>query len=317
MLLLSPTDPRVKDETPTTVALFGRGLIGEAVERAMNSRLPRKREHWPFSWGSPAQQDEQLAQIGERLALLGGGDGHSQTRPRLAVLWSAGRGGFCASEAEVQPEFTSFRRVVDWACDLAAHNVMNDMSFHMLSSAGGLFEGQTGVGMDTEPVPRRPYGRLKLSQERYLELFSGVLSVQIYRPSSVYGRAGAGARMGLIASLIKNTLERRTTRIIGNMSTLRDYVFNDDIGRFIARNLDNPKPEPGCSTSMLASGIPTSIHSIVKLVESATRNRAYLHFLDATLNSLNNSYLPSALPQNFHPTDLETSIRGMVRDFRA
>ena len=44
-----------------------------------------------------------------------------------------------------------------------------DADFFLMSSIGGLFEGQALINSESNPKPLRPYGKLKLSQEGYLQ----------------------------------------------------------------------------------------------------------------------------------------------------
>src|ERR1041385_672024 len=79
-------------------------------------------------------------------------------------------------------------------------------AFHLLSSAGGLYNGQRNVGRDSVPFATNPYGRAKLEQERQLHLALAHTQRMIYRPASVYGFAGPGTRLGLVAALIHNSI---------------------------------------------------------------------------------------------------------------
>ena len=50
--------------------------------------------------------------------------------------------------------------------------------FFLVSSAGGLFEGQRNVGDRSQPSPMRPYGFLKLRQEKLLQDAPPALSLE-------------------------------------------------------------------------------------------------------------------------------------------
>ena len=71
----------------------------------------------------------------------------------------------------------------------------------MISSAGGLFEGQTFCDARSAPTPQRPYGEGKLNQEQLAWGRKGDAKIHIFRPSSVYGVSPSG-RIGLVTALI-------------------------------------------------------------------------------------------------------------------
>jgi nucleoside-diphosphate-sugar epimerase len=176
----------------------------------------------------------------------------------------------------------------------------------MMSSAGGLFEGQRLVDRNSEPRPVRPYGRAKLSQEQRAPCLPAGISCSIYRPSSVYGHNRRGGRSGLIAALIDGAKTHQTSHIFGNINTLRDYVMAGDIGAFVAARVSG-NHEPG--EFLLASGKPATIGEVIHIVERATARRLYVRFEHLASNADHMSFIPAALPEKWIPTDLETGIR--------
>src|SRR5262249_7810010 len=137
--------------------------------------------------------------------------------------------------------------------------------FHLLSSAGGLFEGQRFVDTSAKPAPRRPYGEAKLAQEERTAKLRPEVATSIYRPSSVYGFSGAGGRAGLVNTLIENTRKHCPSHIFGDSDTVRDYVLASDIGNFIAGRMSLPIERS--RTFLLASGKPSSTQEILKISE--------------------------------------------------
>jgi UDP-glucose 4-epimerase len=181
------------------------------------------------------------------------------------------------------------------------------LSFHLLSSAGGLFEGQRQVTGSSNPSPRRPYGAAKLEQEACLLRFHPDTSTHVYRPSSVYGFSGAGVRLGLVNVLIQNALRHQVSRIYGNPHTMRDYVLASDIGRFISDRIIGQSGASG--TFLLASGKPSSTFEILHRIQDVTRRKIYLRFEPETDNSSHNTYCARSLPEGWHPTDIDAGIR--------
>jgi UDP-glucose 4-epimerase len=288
--------------------LFGLGVIGNEVRRALLRQPPVAEAAHAFSWQPPAQPaegDAIAAEVAARCRRLA-----DSGRPvRINVVWSAGRGGFDLTAAAFADELASFRRVTDLAAALARRADAR-VAFHMLSSAGGLFEGQTGVAADSAPAPRRLYGSLKLAQEEHLASHPGEFERHVYRPSTVYGFAGFEKRMGLIVRLIWDKIGNRVTEIFGSLQTTRDYLLVSDAARFIAaRMADAPAGRRDCRTWILASGKPTTINEVIRVIDRVVPGRSYLLLRPTKANCDHNSFRPAALPPGLTPTDLETGIR--------
>lgn len=288
--------------------LFGLGVIGNEVRRALLRQQPLAEAAHAFSWLPPAQAVEADA-IDAEVAARWGRLTDSGRPVRINVVWSAGRGGFDLTTAGFAEELASFRRVTDLAAALARRADAR-VAFHMLSSAGGLFEGQTGVAPDTAPAPRRLYGQLKLAQEEYLAAHAGEFERHVYRPSTVYGFAGYEKRMGLVVRLIWDKIGNRVTEIFGSLQTTRDYLLVSDAARFIAtRMADVPDGRRNCRTWTLASGKPTSINEVIRVIDRVVPGRSYLLLRPTKANCEHNSFRPAAVPPGLAPTDLETGIR--------
>lgn len=179
-------------------------------------------------------------------------------------------------------------------------------AFHLVSSAGGLFEGQVAVGRDAAPRPLRPYGEGKLRQEQLVSAEDRLGRRRIYRPSSVFGYAPR-ARRGLIAALIAAAVQSRTARIMGSMTTQRDYVFARDVGRHISAAILSPGDAP-IRTSVLAQGRPTAIFEVIRLIEAQISTPVLLRLDPHPENGRDNTFLQSVLPKGFRPTRLPEGI---------
>lgn len=308
MLLLHGTrqPPTEGEPAPPLVALFGVGLLGSALGDALLRRRYRQ-QLLPLAWEDDALQRRQLAAIGERIeAALG-----EATPGAFATVWAAGRAGFGSTAAESGGELASFRRVLALAGSLAERHPRVAVSFHMLSSVGGLFEGQRLIGRATTPAARRPYGDLKLRQEEQLLANGAPLARHVYRLTSVFGAAPPGGRRGLVATLLHNGVRHRVTRIVGRLSTLRDFTWAADVARYVVWELlDRPAP-PRRAVHTLASGKPSSIHELLRLVEATIGRRLYVRFDPALDNSLDVTVSPSLLPAHWRSTDLGTAVRRL------
>jgi UDP-glucose 4-epimerase len=302
MILLDPGSAR----SGPVVAVFGVGLVGSSlVDRFQSIRGARPRR-LALDWEDPSARESQLAEIETRLRLACG-------RPaprRLAIVWSAGRAGFAARGDETASELSSFRAVLALA-GRCAFSVPGTRFVHF-SSAGGLFEGQRSVDATSAPRPRRPYGELKETEERLL-LQSGIPAT-IVRLSTVYGRARAGQRAGLVSTLLWNGMRREVSSIFGSPDTLRDFVWADDVAEFVSRLVFEEGDPPPARTLLLASGRPSSIFEIQKIIEDLLGYKIYIGYSLRASNRDDITFARSALPSGWVPTDLRTSIGAVYRE---
>jgi UDP-glucose 4-epimerase len=309
MILIGWSDGAKRNRSRHTIALFGYGLVGKGIAKALRPGRDKRIVELPFDWLDGTARVRQAEQISK--SILQDGSGHAAHR--VSVVWSAGAGSFTARMEELLIEEAAFADGIAICKDVAAQLPEREVSFHFMSSAGGLFEGQRNVGLESTVKPLRPYAHSKLDQERMLSTLSENITKSIYRLSTVYGYFPR-ARTGLISALVRNGLAYRTTRIFGDLSTLRDYVHTDDIGKFVASRILCKKAIPG--TFLLASGKPSSMTEIIAVTSDILQRPLYLQFDPRPSNSMNNSYLPSALPEGWSTMTLATGIRDVARNLR-
>ncbi|MCF6262301.1 MAG: NAD-dependent epimerase/dehydratase family protein [Xanthomonadales bacterium] len=293
------------------IVLFGAGLIGTAVGDAINTLIKGSWSYYPFAWSDIKARRKDSEYINKSLLRILTSINSGETD--IAFIWCAGRAGFGADEDDIQKEFSSFKQVLEIINKTHKLNMTRHTSVHLLSSAGGLFENFKLVDHNSVPQPRRDYGRLKLKQEELLLQMNASIGKFIYRPSSVFGYIGPGQRMGLIPTLLKNGLTNKVSTIYGNLSTLRDYVSNKDIGMFISQCVLGIMRQKRVNYFLLASGKPSSIYEIKHCVERTINKKIYLNFYstaetenisDITISSL-------ALPANWKSADLNTEIHAV------
>jgi UDP-glucose 4-epimerase len=291
------------------IPVFGVGFIGAALIDELKLRATFDQESWPLSWADAQLQCEQLGALEERLVQLlvtAGADS------RLELVWSAGRAGFEATDADTQPELASFAAVLDMVARLERRRAPVRIGFSLTSSAGGLFEGQNHVGPDSTPAPRRPYGVLKLRQEQLLADCPVTMVKRVYRLTSVYGHVRRAQRRGLVATLLLNGLRQRVSSIIGRMSTLRDFTWVEDIARFIGRDV---MADSGADASaILASGRPSSIYEIQRIIETVIGRAIYVSYAQAATNREDTTFARHALPAGWRSSDLRTNISRMYHE---
>ena len=287
-----------------SVMLLGSGVIGSAIEEALHRQGMVRARPLRIQW----QSHERMNTLKQWMEALPEEAGSNNT-----IVWAAGRAGFSADLTACDEELSAFVDTVHSIKHLMARRGRRSVSLHLVSSAGGLYEGVTRVSSETPLTPRRPYGLLKLQQEQRALALSDSIPVTIHRVSTVFACPRPGQRVGLIGELIRNGLGRRPTLLYGAMDTLRDYVFNDEIGRHIASSTTIER-EPGPNIEMLVAGQPTPIAAVVALVERLLSRRLLVSFQDAW-NARDITFDPAIRATGFQPEALRTGVARALFQF--
>lgn len=315
MILLTPRSAVRTRYCPSAVLLFGAGIIGSAISTGLQDSASLSPSVLDLDWSRADLFSGQLAAIEDRVSALLVQHSASADRPGgLLCVWSAGRAGFSSTESEVAREWGQFQEALQCIERLAIRHPHVPATMALMSSAGGLFEGQRGVGIDSVPAPIRPYGRLKLQQEELLLTSSAPLTRKIYRLTSVYGYIRSRQRRGLIPTLIANGLCHRPSQITGYATTLRDYVWIEDVADYISWTLLEEESAHSHSVSIMASGKPSSILEIQQIVERTIGRPLSLRFTPDVTNGGTMSFDAGVLPRNWHPSELSTNIRKIAID---
>ena len=243
------------------VLIFGHGLIGQAIDRALCAQCEFRQQVQAFDWTDADARRHQTENIVR--FIVSALSASSKDQPcSLDVLWSAGKGGFATSAEVFDGEFAAFCDVLSLLEKISDQLPQASLAFHLISSAGGLFEGVTFVDRNTAPEPKRAYGLNKLRQEQQLEKLPSRIRRFCYRPSTVYGHL-PGGRMGLVTTILANSLSQQVTSIFGSSTTVRDFIFADDIGRYVAGQIlhrnDGGEDE---MIRFMVSGKPTIVRPI-------------------------------------------------------
>lgn len=284
--------------------LFGHGLVGQAVSAAIESQTSARGVYVAYNWEDNTQRSQTRRELFKNI----------DSSVPLRIVWTAGRAGFGSTTEEMAVETALIQEVLDWVGDFAEDH--QDISFQFISSAGGLFEGEIDVTAATTPAPQRPYGLAKLQQEKAVAdaANAGNFAHRTYRLSSVYGFAPK-SRVGLISALVMNGLTGQTTQITGDVGTLRDYVFAQDIGDIILRQLNDLPNEPEAPL-LLASGVSASIEQVISLIEPLLPQPMKIEYQAVPTNNADMSFAPNALPSDWSPTTLEDGIKDVVTQYR-
>ena len=289
------------------VLIFGLGMIGNAVRDSLLRLGYRVIREIDFNWHDERKRTLAYSEIATACTPGAAALGH------VSFVWTAGQATFHATESETSRELQTFSEIVAFARRLQESKHHAEVAFHLLSSAGGLFEGQQVIDLNSTPAPRRPYGQMKLAQERLVKHAFESRQIRIYRPSSVYGPMKLVSGKGLINHLVQNGRNGAVTVLDSHVMALRDYVFSQDVGDFVARTVHthhrstNPKVE-----LFLVSSRCSSIFEVVRKIQLHLKLRLQIRFDENFGNSRNITFTEQVQPQGWHPVSLDVGIRQFL-----
>ena len=315
MILLTPQGGNIGRHSLPVFLLFGAGTVGAAILAEVQQFAPFESRNLPLDWKLSTTFSDQLTVIESMLdELLATWKPDGEHPHRLNFIWSAGAAGFAATDEQVSRELILYRKVLSSIERMTGRYPTIPATMVLMSSAGGLFEGQRGVTACSKPQPIRPYSRLKLQQEELLMQSSARLTKLIYRLTSVYGYIRNHQRRGLIPTLVANGLAQRVSQITGFSMTMRDYIWIEDVAKYITRILFEDPLLATDSVATLASCKPSSILEIQHVVEKTICRPLYLRYSPEVTNGVTMSFDTDVLPSHWSPSELATNVRKIVND---
>lgn len=283
--------------------VVGHGLIGSAVQRYASGLEYRSR----IEWSSRERVGSQLKPIIDSFI------GESKS---WAIAWCAGNATVNSTEAELNLQATYFDDALDLIA--SASNGSSNGRVFLASSAGGIYgSGVTRYWCaEDSPTPRSPYGHMKVRQEFALTRFSQHTSIPTLsgRIANAYGTAQNPQKaQGLISAALRSMISRTPLQIHVPLEASRDYIFADDLGRFVDRWVRSDIPETG--VVLLATGRPVSIYEVlrcVRLVAKRTCPFILRQPAHANLQPLHIRLIPSASAfDEGPPTSLEHGVSAV------
>jgi len=140
----------------------------------------------------------------------------------------------------------------------------------VFSSSGGTVYGPQREPIDESAptMPISPYGIIKLATEHFLNYFrehSGI-AVDVYRIGNAYGpRQPIQRPQGVISVWMNKILNDSEIQVYGDESTLRDYIYIEDVSLLMTNSLRNLDSS---DVYNLGSGIGISIIQLLKIFKS-------------------------------------------------
>ena len=141
-----------------------------------------------------------------------------------------------------------------------------------ISSAGTIYgTSQVKVNENSSKAPYSPHGIIKLTMEYFLNYFKIKYNIHsdIYRISNVYGPGQDTAKgLGLINTLIENTVNNKPTTIFGSGTSVRNYVYVKDVAKLLSFSLSSDMNQSHIFN--LASNDTVSINELINILRTVT-----------------------------------------------
>lgn len=147
-------------------------------------------------------------------------------------------------------------------------------------SSGGTVYGEplyTPIDIHHPLKPICSYGVVKVAMENYLHMYSKLYNIKptIFRVANPFGPGQSPDKgQGVIANFMRNIKTENTIEVWGDGSSIRDYVYIDDLVSLCikAGTMDV------IGTFNVGSGLGYSVNQIISSVESATGLKAKVNY---------------------------------------
>jgi UDP-glucose 4-epimerase len=147
------------------------------------------------------------------------------------------------------------------------------------TSSGGLVYGvprHLPIDEDHPTDPQSPYGILKLTGEKYVQMYADRHGVpcRILRCSNVYGENQMPNRgQGVLGEFLHRIARGQPLPLFGDGSVVRDFVYVGDVADVMAKLADH---RDGPRVLNVGSGVGTSLREVISLVLEVTGEPAVI-----------------------------------------
>jgi UDP-glucose 4-epimerase len=191
------------------------------------------------------------------------------------------------------------------------------------TSSGGSIYGTpakypTNESMQTDPAS--PYAAGKVAGEIYLNTFGHLYGIQSSHiaPANVYGpRQDPHGEAGVVAIFSRALMSGKPTKIFGDGSDTRDYVYVDDVVDAFVRAAG---PHGNGQRFNIGTGVETSVRQLHSLIADAADAPDEPEFAPPRLGDLKRSCLDVRRAQmilGWHPqVKIADGVRSTVEYFR-
>ncbi|MEN2786389.1 NAD-dependent epimerase/dehydratase family protein [Sphingomonas qilianensis] len=193
-------------------------------------------------------------------------------------------------------------------------------SFVFMSSGGTIYGNPHSVPI-SEDHPTRPlnsYGMTKKVVEQYLDMLTGpsAMGYAALRVSNPFGPGQDNKRgQGLVATVIKNHERGLPVTVWGDGTSLRDYIYIDDLIDAIMSTMDRPAVRRPIN---IGSGVGKSILDVIGSLERAIGEPIMVEFTSARPTDASSNVLDPTLAADLLGWRAQTSFdEGIARTVAA
>lgn len=175
-------------------------------------------------------------------------------------------------ESNLKPNFSIKQNIIGYSNILNIVSEMNDkekITVINASTAGAIYgESKKICSEKDEKKPLSYYGLTKKFNEELSELFHKMYKIKIInlRFSNIYGEFSLHKK-SLIHTAINDILKNKTTKIFGNGSQTRDFIYVQDLVRIIFKSIRLKN-----GSYNLASGESKSVNYILGKLKNISGN---------------------------------------------
>lgn len=189
-----------------------------------------------------------------------------------------------------------------------------NVQFVYFSSGGTVYGERTTIVPFKESDPKEPisyYGLSKQTIENGILFEHRVsdLDYLIIRPSNPYGPGqNINGRQGLIAVALGKVLRGETIIIWGDGSSIRDYIYIDDLAKIVAKLIMNNIKNKIVN---IGSGSGATVKEIIDLISTTTKENVKVEYTPGRKNDVSNMILDTSFMNtlvNIELTSLECGI---------
>lgn len=226
-----------------------------------------------------------------------------------------------SSFEDFQREFTDVIfpsiRLMELCCE-------KKIRFVYFSSGGTVYGNRKGqITPFTEDSPMAPisfYGWSKQMMENsihYMHRTQG-LHYLIFRPSNPYGKGqNLYGKQGFIAVALGKILSGDIIQVWGDGSSIRDYIYIDDLGKAVVAILSNNHISN--TTLNIGSGVGYNINQIIEILRQTVVERVNVEYLEARQVDVSSVILDTNKLCNFInfcPLKIQDGIKLFYKDIR-
>lgn len=196
-----------------------------------------------------------------------------------------------------------------------------DVKFVYFSSGGTVYgdrKGEITPFVESDPMePISFYGWSKQMMENSIQYMNRTQGLRylILRPSNPYGPGqNLHGKQGFVAVALGKIMAGETITVWGDGSSIRDYIFIDDLSRAVVDLLLNDKAIN--TTINIGSGVGYSVNEVIEFLKSIVKESILVDYVPARQADVSSMILDISKLKDyisFNPISLEQGIKIFYR----